>query len=74
MVRLGLRYGLSDFGATIGALVDEVDLRHAPMGLDLPHEHRKYAYTTRADDRCCLDIMMLDVCWHMGSPFTAEPR
>lgn len=33
--------GLPDFSAAVGALVDEIDLRHAPMGLDLPHEHRQ---------------------------------
>ena len=32
---------LLDFSAALGALVDEVDLRHAPMGLDVSYVHRK---------------------------------
>jgi hypothetical protein len=32
---------LLDFSAAVRALVDEVDLRHAPMGLDVSYVHRK---------------------------------
>ena len=39
MLSLGLRYRLPDFGAAVGALIDEVDLGHAPMGFDLPDVH-----------------------------------
>lgn len=60
--------GLSDFGTAVGALVDKVDPRHAPMRLDLPHEHRKYSYTAGADDRRGLSFVVLDVGWHVGSP------
>ncbi len=41
MLSLWLRYRLPDFGAAVGALIDEVDLGHAPMGLDLPDVHRE---------------------------------
>ena len=60
--------GLSDFGTAVGALVDKVDPRLAPMWLDLPHEHREYSYTAGADDRCGLSFVVLDVGWHVGSP------
>ena len=43
MPPFGLGHGLPDFGAAVGALIDEVDLRHAPMRLDVAHIHRKYA-------------------------------
>ena len=31
--------GLPDFGAAVGALIDEVDFRHAPMRLDVSDIH-----------------------------------
>jgi hypothetical protein len=34
-------HGLSDFGAAVGALIDEVDLRHAPMRLNVSDVHRE---------------------------------
>ena len=34
-------HGLLDFSAAVRALVDEVDLRHAPMGRDVSYVHRK---------------------------------
>jgi hypothetical protein len=37
--RLGDR--VPDLGATVGALIDEVDLRQAPMGLDVSDIHRQ---------------------------------
>jgi hypothetical protein len=33
------RYRLPNFGAAVGALIDEVDPGHAPMGLDFPDVH-----------------------------------
>src|SRR5258705_9055093 len=36
-----LCYGLLDFSAAVRALVDEVDCRHAPVGLDVSYVHRK---------------------------------
>jgi hypothetical protein len=36
-----LRQCLLDFSAALGALVDEVDLCDAPMGLDVSYVHRK---------------------------------
>jgi hypothetical protein len=60
--------GLPDFGAAVWALIDEVDLRHAPMGLDVPHEHGQQSYAAGADNRSSLDFVMLDVGWHFGSP------
>ena len=64
------------FGAAIRALIDEVDLRHAPMGFDLPDIHGKQSHTAGADDRSVLALVMLNVGWHVGSPFTfaAEVR
>jgi hypothetical protein len=41
MSPFGLDHSLSDFSATVRALVGEVDLRHAPMGLDVSYVHRK---------------------------------
>jgi hypothetical protein len=37
--RLGDR--VPDLGATVGALIDEIDLRQAPMGLDVSDIHRQ---------------------------------
>jgi hypothetical protein len=65
--RLG--HGLPDFSATVGALIDEVDLCHAPMRLDVSHIHRKQSDAAGADNRVRLDdVVMLDVGWHVGSP------
>ena len=41
MLPFGLDHCLSDFSATVRALVGEVDLRHAPMGLDVSNVHRE---------------------------------
>jgi hypothetical protein len=68
MLLFWFRDGLPDFGAAIGALVDKVDLRHAPMGLDVSDVHREQTYAAGADDWSCLDFVMLDVGWHLGSP------
>ena len=63
-----LRDRLPDFGAAVGALIDEVDLRYAPMGLNLPDVHRKQSNAAGAHNRSCLDFAMLDIGWHVGSP------
>src|ERR1019366_1479804 len=57
-----------DLGAAVGALIDEVDLRHTPMGLDVSDVHREQSYATGADNRSCLNFVVLDVGWHVGSP------
>ena len=64
--RLG--YGLSDFAAAVGALIDEVDLGHAPMGLDISDEHRQKSQAAGAENRSALSCMVLNVGWHIGSP------
>jgi hypothetical protein len=57
-----------DFGAAVGALIDEVDLCHAPMRLDVSDVHREQSYAAWADNRSGLNLVMLDVSWHVGSP------
>jgi hypothetical protein len=39
--RVRLCHGLLDFSAAVRALVDEVDFRRAPVGLDVSYVHRK---------------------------------
>jgi hypothetical protein len=68
MSLLRLRHGLPDFGAAVGTLIDEVDLRHAPMGLDFSDIHRKQSYAAGADHSGCFTFVMLNVGWHIGSP------
>ena len=60
--------GLPDFGAAVGAFIDEVDGRHAPMGFDVSYIHWKQSHAAGAEDRNWLDVVMLDVGWHIGSP------
>jgi hypothetical protein len=55
---------MPDFGAAVGALIDEVDLGHAPMRFDVPDVHGKQPYAAGADDGSCLDFVMLGVGWH----------
>jgi hypothetical protein len=56
---------LPDFGAAIGALIDELDLRHAPMGLYVPDIHRQKSHASRAEDRSSfVAFVMLNVGWH----------
>jgi hypothetical protein len=63
-----LGYGLSDFDAAVGALIDEVDLCHAPMGLDVSDKHRQKSQTAGAENRSVLSCVVLYVGWHVGSP------
>jgi hypothetical protein len=73
MPLLGSGYGLPDFGAAVGAFIDEVDLRHAPMRFDIPDIHREQPYTTGADNRSCLEfVVVLDIGWHDGSPHSGS--
>src|SRR5258705_6437507 len=74
MLSLRLRYRLPDFGAAVGALIDEVDLGHAPMGLDLPDVHREQSHAAGADNRRCLNFAVLDIGWHVGSPSQRKQR
>jgi hypothetical protein len=61
-------YGLPDFGAAIGAFIDKVDFRHAPVRLDVPHIHRQQSDAAGAKYRRGIDFALLDVGWHVGSP------
>jgi hypothetical protein len=64
---LRLGHGLPDFGTAVGAFIDEVDRRKAPMRLDVSDEHRKQSNAAGADDRGHLnDRVMLDVGWHVA--------
>jgi hypothetical protein len=64
---LWLGHGLPDFGTAVGAFIDEVDRRKAPMRLDVSDEHRKQSNAAGADDRGHLnDRVMLDVGWHVA--------
>src|SRR4051812_6092338 len=48
---LRLDHRLPDFSAAIKTLIDEVDLRHAPMRLDVSHIHMK-VHAARTGDEC----------------------
>jgi hypothetical protein len=68
MLPFPLGHGLPDLGAAIGAFIDEVDLRHAPVRLDIAHKHRKQSNATGAGNRGSLNLVMLDISRHGGSP------
>jgi hypothetical protein len=68
MLSYRLRYRLPDFGAAVGALIDEVDLGHAPMGLNVSDKHRQKSQAAGAENRSVLSCVVLDVGWHVGSP------
>src|SRR4051794_15253906 len=69
MPRLRLHHGLLYFRAAVGAFIGEVDLRQAPVRLDIAHEHGK-SDATRTDHESRLDIVvMMNVGWHVGTPF-----
>jgi hypothetical protein len=63
-----LGYGLPDFAAAVGALIDEVDLCHAPMRLDVSDKHWQKSQAAGAENRSVLSCAVLDVGWHFGSP------
>jgi hypothetical protein len=68
MSAFGFGYGLPYFAAAVGALINEVDLCHAPMGLDVSDKHRQKSQAAGAENRSALSSMVLDVGWHVGSP------
>ena len=39
------------------------------MGFDVPDEHGKQSNAAWTDNRSCLDFVMLDIGWHVGSPW-----
>jgi len=66
--QLRLDHGLAKLGAAVGAFISELDLRHAPVRLDVPNEHRK-PDAARANDEGRLDVIVLvDIGWHHYSP------
>ncbi len=67
LVSFRLCHGLLDFSAAVRALIGEVDLRHAPMRLDVPDEHRK-PDAARTNDESRLDVVMMNIGWHVGTP------
>jgi hypothetical protein len=69
-----LSHGLPHLGTAIGAFIDEVDLRHAPVWLDIAHKHGLHSDAAGADDGRHLDFVMVDIGWHMGSPSNAKAR
>jgi hypothetical protein len=59
---------LPNLGATVRAFIGEVDLRHAPMRLDVSYEHRK-PDAARTNDEGRLDVVvMVNIGWHDGTP------
>ena len=70
VLRLGHR--LPNLGATVGAFIGEVDLRHAPMWCDVLDVHRK-ALTAWTDHEGWFGVVMVDICWHVGSPIRHSP-
>ena len=67
-----LGYSLPDFAAAVGALIDEVDLCHAPMGLDVSDEHRQKSQAAGAENRSVLSCVVLDIGWHVRVSLTAK--
>ena len=68
--RLGHR--LSDFRATAGAFIGEVDLRRAPMWCGLLEVHRQ-VLTAWADHEGWFGVVMVDIGWHVGSQTKHSP-
>ena len=70
MPHVRLHDGLANLGAAVGAFIGEIDLRHAPMRLDVAHKHRK-SDAARTDDEGWFGVVvMIDIGWHVGSPTT----
>src|SRR5215218_5875684 len=68
MPQLRLDDRLSKLGAAVRAFIGEVDLRHAPVRLDVLDEHRK-PDTARTNDEGRLDVVvMMNIGWHLGTP------
>ena len=63
-----LHDGSANFGAAVRAFIGEVDLRHAPMRLDVAQIHGQ-SDAARTKDEGRFDIVvMMDIGWHVGSP------
>jgi hypothetical protein len=67
MSQFGLCHCLSEFGAAVEALIDEVDLRHVPMELNVSNVHGE-TYAAGTHNHSWLKFVVLDVGWHVGSP------
>src|SRR5437899_1447065 len=63
-----LHDGLANLGAAVGAFIGEVDLRHAPMRLDVAHIHLKSDAARTNDEGWLCVIVIMDIGWHVGSP------
>jgi hypothetical protein len=72
--RLRLPHRVPDLGAAVGAFIDEVDLRHAPMWLDVPNKHGQHSDAAGADNRSRLIVLVMHVGWHIGSPSRRKQR
>jgi len=69
---LVLPNSLSDFRTTIGAFVDQVDLRRAPMRLYVSNIHRQ-SHAARTNNHRRLNfVVVVNVGWHVGSPSRAN--
>ena len=69
-------HGLPDFGTAIRALEHDIDLRHAPIGRNVANDHRQNSDAAGADyrDGLGLDLVMMHIGWHVGSPLHMEAR
>jgi hypothetical protein len=61
--------GPGDAGAAVGALENEIDLLHAPMGLNIADMHGN-TQAAGAYHHGLLEFVVLDISWHGGSPRT----
>ena len=68
MPHFPLHDGSANFGAAVRAFISEVDLRHAPVRLDVAQIHSQ-SDAARTKDEGRFDIVvMMDIGWHVGSP------
>ena len=68
MPHFRLHDGSANFGAAVRAFISEVDLRHAPVRLDVAQIHSQ-SDAARTKDEGRFDIVvMMDIGWHVGSP------
>ena len=69
-------HGLPDFGAAIRTFKDDIDLRPAPIRRDVANVHRQNSDAAGADNRDCLglDVVVVNVGWHVGSPRHNESK
>src|SRR5262245_58949607 len=65
---------LSDFRTTIGAFVDQIDLRHAPVRLYVSNVHGQ-SHAARTNHHRWFDfVVVANVGWHVGSPLKRKRR